>query len=214
MRIWDISRTLTDDLAPWPGDTPFHFELTARLGETAVVNVGAIRMSVHNGSHADARFHFEPDGSTIDQAVLDTYMGPATVVDLSHQLSDGQEEWITTNQLQQAADQLTETSRLLLKTGVWPNSSIFPRRIPVLASDVPDWLQTQRVCLIGLDLPSVDRIDAKILQNHHALAHCGIVIVESLDLSGVEAGTYNFAALPLKIAGGDAAPVRAILWRD
>src|SRR5204862_7637439 len=99
-------------------------------------------------------------------------------------------------------------------TGVWPDNSVFPKRIPVVAPDVPDWLQAQKVCLIGLDLPSVDRIDAKILQNHHALAHCGIVIVESLDLSGIEAGTYNFAALPLKIAGGDAAPVRAVLWRD
>jgi arylformamidase len=46
------------------------------------------------------------------------------------------------------------------------------------------------------------------------LARCGIAIVESLDLRSVEAGIYNFAALPLKIAGGDAAPVRAVLWRD
>ena len=58
MTIWDISRALTNDLAPWPGDTRFRFELTARLGENAVVNVGAIRMGVHNGSHADATFHF------------------------------------------------------------------------------------------------------------------------------------------------------------
>jgi kynurenine formamidase len=35
-----------------------------------------------------------------------------------------------------------------------------------------------------------------------------------LDLRGVESGIYNFAALPLKIAGGDGAPVRAVLWCD
>jgi len=68
--------------------------------------------------------------------------------------------------------------------------------------------------LLGLDLPSVDSIDSKILQTHHALARSGIVIVESLDLAAVEPGIYKFAAVPLKIAGGDAAPVRAILWRD
>jgi arylformamidase len=70
------------------------------------------------------------------------------------------------------------------------------------------------VKLLGLDLPSVDPIEAKKLTNHHALAAARVAIVESLDLSEVEAGIYHFAALPLKIAGGDAGPVRAILWRD
>jgi arylformamidase len=214
MKIWDISRTLSDDLAPWPGDTPFHFELTARLGENAVVNVGAIRMSVHNGSHADAQFHFEKDGPPIDQAALQNYIGRAVIVDLTNQLANGDQELITVEHLGLSADELGQTSRLLLKTGVWPNNNVFPKRIPIIAPDVPEWLHNHGVRLIGLDLPSVDRIDAKVLHNHHALAQSGIMIVESLDLSHVEPGVYNFAALPLKISGGDAAPVRAILWRD
>jgi len=60
----------------------------------------------------------------------------------------------------------------------------------------------------------VDEIDSKSLQNHHALARAGIAIVESLDLSRVGPSIYNLAALPLKIAGGDGAPMRAVLWRD
>ena len=214
MKIWDISRALSDDLAPWPGDTPFHFELAARLGENAVVNVGAIRMSVHNGSHADARFHFEQDGWTIEQTRLETYLGPAVVVDVSKELQRGERQEIEIQDLDGSADDLAQTSRLLLKTGVWPNNTVFPKSIPVIAPDVAEWLQARGVGLIGLDLPSVDRIDAKVLHNHHALARCGIAIVESLDLTAVEPGVYNFAALPLKIAGGDAAPVRAALWRD
>jgi arylformamidase len=214
MKIWDISRTLSDDLAPWPGDTPFHFELPARLGENAVVNVGAIRMSVHNGSHADARFHFEQDGWTIEQARLETYLGPAVVVDVSKAVQRSDRQEIEIHDLDGRANDLAKTSRLLLKTGVWPNNTVFPKAIPVIAPDVAEWLQARGVGLIGLDLPSVDRIDAKVLHNHHALARCGIAIVESLDLTAVEPGVYNFAALPLKIAGGDAAPVRAALWRD
>ena len=58
------------------------------------------------------------------------------------------------------------------------------------------------------------RLSRRICINHHALAAAGIAIVESLDLSRVKEGRYHFAALPLKIAGGDAAPVRAILWRE
>jgi len=52
------------------------------------------------------------------------------------------------------------------------------------------------------------------LTNHHALALGKIAIIESLKLSEIEAGVYQFVALPLKIVGGDAAPVRALLWRD
>jgi len=214
MTIWDISRALSDNLASWPGDTPFHFKLAASIDENTVVNVGAIRTSVHNGSHADAPFHFERDGPTIEHAALDTYLGKATVVDLTQQLRDGGPGLITIDHLNGSSDLLRQTSRLLLKTGAWPDDAVFPERIPVIAPDVAEWLQARGVKLVGLDLPSVDPIDSKILQNHHALARCGIAIIESLDLQTVEAGIYNFAALPLKIAGGDAAPVRAVLWRD
>ena len=214
MNIWDISRTLANDLAPWPGDTPFQFKLAAQLGENAAVNVGAIGMSVHNGSHADARFHFETDGWTIEQAPLETYFGPATVVDLTAKWPGGGYDAITIDDLQKHSEQLAETSRILLKTGVWPDNTVFPGSIPVIAPEVPEWLKERGVILIGLDLPSVDPIDSKELVNHHALAECGIVIIESLDLSEVEPGVYNLAALPLKIAGGDAAPIRAILWRE
>jgi len=102
----------------------------------------------------------------------------------------------------------------LLKTGGWPDSKVFPKIIPVIAPDVPNWLQDRKVKLLGLDVPSVDPVEAKVLANHHALAAANIAIVESLDLSQVEAGVYQFCALPLRISGGDAAPVRAILWRD
>ena len=105
-------------------------------------------------------------------------------------------------------------SRLLVKTGRWSDSTVFPNRIPVIAADVPAWLQKNGVKLLGVDLPSMDEIDSKSLQNHHALAQAGIGIIESLDLSDVASGIYNFAALPLKIAGADGAPVRAVLWRD
>ena len=213
MKIWDISRLLSDELAPWPGDTPFHFDLVARIGQAgAVVNVGAIRQSVHNGSHADARFHFEKDGPTIDQADLATYIGPAIVIDLTAELQ--QSDQITIEYLDDREDAIRDTSRLLVKTGRWLDNAVFPKKIPVIAPGVAEWLQEREVRLIGLDLPSVDPIEAKDLQNHHALARCGIAIVESLDLRAIEAGVYNFCALPLKIAGGDAAPVRAILWRD
>jgi arylformamidase len=214
MQIFDISHALSNGLAPWPGDTPFHFELKWKMAEGATVNVGALQMGVHNGTHADAPFHFEEGAETIEQLPLETYLGDAVVVDLTKQCEGNRMEQISVAALDSCSDALAAAPRLLLKTGVWNDSKIFPDSIPVIAPDVPEWLRARKVKLLGLDLPSVDPIEAKELVNHHALAAARIAIVESLDLSGIEAGIYHFSALPLRISGGDAGPVRAVLWRD
>jgi arylformamidase len=215
MKIWDISRTLSNKFAAWPGDEPFRYRLTREMAKGASVNLGAVSMSVHNGTHADARFHFETNGESIEKAPLGLYLGRATVVDLSQSFSRLKEKHlITLDDLRPAAEEIAATSRLLVKTGRWSDSTVFPEKIPVLAADVPVWLQKNGVKLLGVDLPSVDDIDSKSLQNHHALARAGVAIIESLNLSDVAPGVYNFAALPLKIAGADGAPVRAVLWRD
>ena len=211
MKIFDISRPLFNGLAPWPGDTAFRFDLNWKMAEGATVNVGAVTMGVHNGSHADAPFHFEEGATPIDRMPLETYFGEAVVVDLTSRFENDKAREITIADIGAAAE---SAPRILLKTGIWKDPKIFPERIPVIALDVPKWLQDRKVKLLGLDLPSVDPIEAKVLVNHHALAAANIAIVESLDLNEVEAGLYHFSALPLRITGGDAAPVRAILWRD
>jgi arylformamidase len=215
MKIWDISRTLSNDFAEWPGDEPFRYRVTNEISKGASVNLGAITMSLHNGTHADAQFHFDTNGESIERAPLEVYLGRATAVDLSQTFSRLKDKHlITVEDLRPDAEAIAATSRLLVKTGRWNDSTVFPDRIPVVAADLPTWLQKNGVKLLGVDLPSVDEIDSKSLQNHHALARAGIAIVESLNLSDVAPGIYNFAALPLKIAGADGAPVRAVLWRD
>ena len=214
MKVWDISRTLSNDFAEWPGDEPFHYRVTKEIAKGATVNLGAVTMSIHNGTHADARFHFDSKGASIEKAPLEVYLGRATVVDLVQSFSQSREKHlITLEDLRLHAEDIAATSRLLVKTDRWSDSTVFPEQIPVIAADVPAWLQKNGVKLLGLDLPSMDEIDSKSLQNHHALARAGIAIVESLDLSNVAPGIYNFAGLPLKIAGADGAPMRAILWR-
>jgi arylformamidase len=214
MQIFDISRTLSNELAPWPGDRGFEFKLNGRIPEGSSVNVGQISMSLHNGTHADARFHFEDDGWKTDAAKLETYVGPAVVVDLAHKYRGGEMPHMTIDDLAPFSDQVRDAGRVLLKTDVWTDSLVFPKEIPTVAPDVPLWLQERGVKLLGFDVPSVDEITSKDLRNHHAIGAADISIVESLDLRAVEAGRYNFIALPLKIAGADGSPVRAILWRE
>jgi arylformamidase len=101
--------------------------------------------------------------------------------------------------------------RLLLKTNAWRDYTQFPEQIPVVEENVPGYLRERGIVLLGVDVPSVDALDSKDLPVHHQLVRHGIVILESLYLREVPAGVYELIALPLKLAGADGAPVRAIL---
>jgi arylformamidase len=203
MTLFDITLPMTRDLAPWPGDVPYDFRLGWKMAEGASVNVGALSTSVHSGTHADAPFHFLPHGATIEQLDPAIFVGPALVIDVTGR------ERITIADLPQ--ENLRDTPRVLFKTNSWRDTTRFPDRIPVMERGLPTELKRRGVILIGVDVPSVDELDSKDLPIHHELGACGIQIVENLYLRDVPAGRYELIALPLKLAGADGAPVRALL---
>lgn len=202
-KIYDITHPLNVALALWPGDAPYVFTWNALKQDGASVNLGSLAMSVHTGTHADAPFHYDDSGATIERADLEVYCGPSRVIDVTGLAVLGIEvvkPW-----------DLGETPRILFKTGGWSDPSRFPETVPTMDRDLPDYLGAQGVVLVGLDLPSVDAIDSKTLPLHHALGRNGISILENLKLDGVPPGEYDLFALPLRIDGADASPVRAIL---
>ena len=201
-RIYDISRTVSARLAGWPDDTPYRYASVCRLTEGASVNLGTLTMSPHTGTHIDAPYHYDDQGKTVAQLPLEIYLGPAAVVHV-----EGKER-ITREDLPK---RWLKVPRLLLRTGGWEDDTRFPERIPVLAPDVPAWLQAHGVILLGLDVPSVDLIESKDLPIHHALGNAGIAILEGVDLRAVPEGFYELIALPLRLEGVDGCPVRAIL---
>jgi arylformamidase len=203
MKIYDVSLHLHDGLASWPGDAPYRFHWSWERSKGASVNVGQASLSVHAGTHADAPYHFDDNGATIEAVPLTAYLGPACVIDVRGQTI------IQRETLTKFDPNLTP--RLLLRTEVWTDHSRFPESIPIIAPDVPDWLGKCGVVLLGVDVPSVDAIDSKDLVNHHALGRHGIAILESLFLKDVPEGIYELIALPLRLTGADGAPVRAIL---
>jgi len=194
--LHDITRKLELGMAVWPGDTPFQRNDV----DWGSVRVGAITASLHSGTHCDAPSHFAPGGTDIASLELETYIGPAQVVDVRGM-----------NPIGPYAIGSVVAPRILLRTDAWPAGNSFPETIPALTTEAIDYLRAHGVRLLGLDVPSVDPIDSKTLDNHHALAAAGIAIVESLDLSAISPGIYTLVALPLPIVGGDASPVRAIL---
>jgi arylformamidase len=203
MTIHDITIPMRDSLACWPGDTPFRFSWTWRKRDGAAVNVGQIQLSVHAGTHADAPFHYDDAGATVDGLDLYPFIGPARVIACG--------EHVRLRRADLKRFDLAGTPRVLFRTGGWTDHTSFPSTIPVMEEDVPEWLHRQGVILVGVDVPSVDDLDSKTLPNHHALGARGIAILESLDLSRISEGSYELVALPMKLVAADGAPVRAIL---
>lgn len=202
-RIIDITHPHSAALASWPGDTAFQFGFVARLRDGASCNVGTLTTSIHSGTHADAPYHYDDAGLTIDAVPPEIFIGPARVF-----LAQGADP--ITREVFAGLDG-TATPRVLLRTNACDDKTVFPARIPTLAPDVPAWLGEQGVQLIGLDVPSVDQVDSKTLPIHHALHAAGIYILENLDLRDAGPGLYELIALPLKIAGADGSPIRAVL---
>ncbi|MGE7781326.1 arylformamidase [Peribacillus sp. NPDC097264] len=206
MHKWkDISQPLNENTPYWPGDTPYSYRLNAEIAKGSSVNVGEIRMSTHLGTHIDAPFHFDEEGKKILELDLDLYIGEALVVQVDVDRSIGIEALVDI--------ELNGIERLLLATGKWKDLSQFPDAIPAIEPGLASFLAEKGVKLLGLDLPSVDYLDSKELPAHHALASCGIHILEGLVLQGVEPGLYDLAALPLALEKGDGSPVRAVLKR-
>lgn len=199
----DITQPLSNDIATWPGDTPFNFEVVHTKEQTGSVNIGQITASVHTGTHADAPFHFNSSADTIDQLDVNNYIGKAKVVDVTGLDRIGREELEDFN--------LEGVRRLLLKTKKVTNVHQFPNSIPLLRENIGEFLQGKGIFLLGLDIPSVDDIESKELPIHHMMYKHGVYILENLYLQEVHAGDYEMIALPLKILGADGSPVRAVL---
>lgn len=205
-RILDISRPVRAGIPVWPGDTPFEYRRSWKIGGGCPVNVGQVTMSLHTGAHTDAPYHFDDAGAAIADVDLSKYLGPCVVVDarpagrglVPAELPAGTEAAL------RAAPRLLVRMYAARPTG-------FDEHLPHLTPEMADWLAARGVVLVGVDSDSMDAFDSKELAAHHRLASHGIAILEGIDLSSVTPGVYDLVALPLRLVGADASPVRAVL---
>lgn len=204
--LYDLSPTVTEQTAVWPGDTAYSFQWTGRLGiEGSPVNLSTVTTTVHLSSHADAPLHTEPAGETIDRMALDLYLGPCRVVRTRAGSRPGGRV-----AFEDLIDLGEPPPRVLIDTGSFSPQSFDPR-FRALEPALAERLHALGVRLIGTDSPSVDPFESKELEAHHAILGRGIAILEGLELGPVPAGDYELIALPLKLGGLDGSPVRAVL---
>lgn len=188
MNLIDISKELLN--APVYGNDPApQIRPLTRISLGDAANTSAISACLHNGTHMDAPKHFIPDGTPIHQVELDACIGECVVLECNGLL------------LGDEAEKLLPycKKRVLLKGDVQ------------LSPSAAFVLSTAGIILLGVESPSVAPAEYS-REVHRQLLGTGMVLLEGLDLTNAKANeTYLLMAAPIKIAGVDGSPVRAVL---
>lgn len=202
-QLWDISPTISAGIPVWPGDTPFAASTTWAIGDGCPVHVSRMTMTTHLGAHVDAPSHYDPAGAAIDAVGLLPYIGACRVIHcIGQALVEPQHI---------AASLENVPARVILRTYDKAPQSAWDPQFPAISAAAIALLASRGVILVGTDAASLDPQDSKTLDAHNAVRAHGMAILEGVVLDDVPEGDYELIALPLKLAGMDASPVRAIL---
>ena len=203
-RIWDISSPLHPGSPVFPGDTAYRQHWTATITPGCPVNVSALTLSPHVGSHADAPLHYQAEGEPVGALDLLPYLGPCRVI---HAIGCGPLiEW---RHLAHALQDLPP--RVLVRTYERMPVDHWDAALSAFAVETLERLADLGVLLVGIDTASIDPADSKTLPSHQLIRQRGLRVLENLVLDAVPEGDYELIALPLKLMLADASPVRAIL---
>lgn len=205
-RYYDISPEISPETAVFPGDTPYSRTVALSFAKGDNLLLSSITGTVHLGAHTDAPNHYHPKGVGIEARSLRYYLGPAQVIEVDLM----PDERIRVADLKETK---IDAPRVLFKTGSFPDPNQWNKDFNSLSAELIDHLAAQGVVLVGIDTPSIDPAEDKVLESHQAVYRHDMAILEGIVLDEVDAGIYELAALPLKLKGADASPVRAVLWK-
>lgn len=204
MALIDISPMIDASIDVWPGDTPYVHTVNLDIANGANITLSDIRTTVHVGAHTDAPSHYVANGADIASRRLELYFGRCVVVHVDVERGD------RVRPVHLSRKRLT-APRVLLRTGTFPDPANWNEDFASLSPELVDHLYNHGVMLIGIDTPSVDPFHSKELEAHQAFARNDMAILEGIVLDDVAEGEYELVALPLRLRGADASPVRAVL---
>jgi arylformamidase len=204
----DISVAINESLPVWPSDPAVTMPPQSRIADGAGANITRLGIGTHTGTHVDAEWHFIEDGQRLEALTPDRLIGPCYVADLSHCTTHISAEDLA------RADIPEDTRRVILKTAnsdLWTTSpNQFQKGFIGIAVDGAQWIVEQGFDFVGIDYHSVEPYKAGGA-THRTILGAGLIILETVDLRGVEPGHYTLYCLPLRIDGFDGAPCRAVL---
>ncbi len=201
----DISMTLSPDIPVYPGDPALQITDILNIDRGDIVNLSAVSMGVHTGTHIDSPKHFYKDGMTIEEIPLEYLIGPVKVFEIENKAVIEVEDLKEFN--------IEKNDRILLKT---INSSLLQYRdfatdFTYLSPEAARYLAQIGIRTLGFDYLSIDKYNSKDFGAHYALLGQNIVIIEGLNLQEIEPGEYYLIVMPLKLKGGNGSPARAAL---
>ena len=214
MPIIDLTHPLDPTTPVFPDYPAVGVTILEAIGVSTPVgrralNSSQVTVGLHCGTHVDAPTHFYNARPTIEQMTLEKCVGPALLVDLTPKTLPAH-SMIDVVDLTGYGEQLRETGKVILKTGWaqrWGDPAYFTEH-PVMTGEAAQFLVDCGVHLIGVDTPSVDRPP---FPAHLVLLENQVVILENLtNLDALPTPRFQLVALPLKLTGREASPVRAI----
>ncbi len=205
----DVSVSLHTGMAHWPDNPPVQIEYMLHMSRGDICNVSTLSLGSHTGTHMDGPFHFLPEGKGLHEMPFDAAIGRARVLEISDP------ESIKPDELR--LHKIRQGERLLFKTlnssRCWQTDT-FIEDFVYISQEAARYLASIGVKTVGIDYLSVGGYTKDGVETHRALLEADIWIIEGLDLSQVEPGTYELICLPVKIDGSDGAPARAILRKE
>jgi arylformamidase len=190
----------------WPGDPEVAVKRSLDMNRGDACNLTTLSASAHTGTHVDAPLHFLRDGASMDSMPLDALIGPARVIGIEDSVAIGVEEL--------KAAGLRHGDRVLFRTRNSDRrllSGPFVDDFVYLSASGARYLVETGVRAVGIDYLSIGGLHHDLIETHVELLKAGIWIIEGLDLTATAPGDYEMICLPLRIAGAEGAPARAIL---
>jgi arylformamidase len=203
--LYDISPPVSQNTGVFPGDQPFELINSLDFSKGHNLRLHSFRSTLHLGAHADAPSHYSSHGVTMEQVSVLPYLGACEVVTAKV----GAGERVGLNHL--PVGFVPKTPRVLLRTLSFPNPDQWNSNFASVEPSLFETWAELGVVLVGIDTPSVDPESSKDLPSHAAVAKHKFALLEGLVLTAVPDGIYELIALPLRLVGADASPVRAIL---
>ena len=194
MKIYDISQEVFDCIV-YPDDPMPKKTIIRSMGNGDLYNLTEFSMCAHNGTHIDAPAHFIENGKTVEKMQLDSFIGMAYVAEHSGIILALDAQRIIKKANEQSAD---ASKRILIKGNV------------EVSAEAAKVFADAKIILLGNESQTVGPENAP-MEVHKILLADEVVLLEGIRLTDVPEGVYLLNAAPLKLAGAEGAPCRAVL---
>ncbi len=204
MKIYDISMEIHEGMTVYKNKQEKRPKQVITVQQEYITE-SRICMDMHTGTHIDAPLHMLSTGDTVENIDLAKVITKCKVFDFVHLTDKITKEDLKSKKIERGDFVIFKTRNSLRED--------FDFNFVYLEKSGAEFLRQKGVIGVGIDALGIER-DQPGHETHKILLGSGIVILEGLRLKDVEEGEYFLFAVPLKIKGAEAAPVRAVLIKQ